>query len=221
MDDEEITTDSAKPSFKDFDDVPIFTQAGRTDLDEHPPVIKRKPGRPPGSKNKPKFEVRQGGLNSPRPIGPDARDKVDKQVSYRAQQLLLGATGVMSVVRPSLRMSQTEAQNIADPFAAWATKQGEPTGLAKEILDRWDIIAIFIALLAYFVRVIQDEQRLAADRREEREADTTVPRNSKGAMASARRATPTPPVEEENGSNVNPEFDPSNLGFSSPPAPGF
>jgi hypothetical protein len=137
-----------KPAQGDFG-TPRFTM---------PPGEATKPrrGRPPGSKNKPRLHI---------PSATDVIDK-DKLIAERAERLsakmqLAGiqVTNIFSVLDEPwtfLPMTPKEAKNIADPLASYLYRNGELGEQAAALFERWDLIALSLALLAYSVRVFKD-----------------------------------------------------------------
>jgi hypothetical protein len=123
-----------------------------------PPNEGTKPrrGRPPGSKNKPRLHI---------PSGTDIIDK-DKLIAERAEKLsakmqLAGIqiTNIFSVLDEPwtfLPMTPKEAKNIADPLASYLYRNGDLGEQAAALFERWDLIALSLALLAYSVRVFKD-----------------------------------------------------------------
>ena len=105
--------------------------------------IRKRRGRPPGSKNTATSKLAT------------ARDS--KEVAKRLDKMLLGATGVLSVIRPHLQMTDDESMNISDPLAAYLVRQEQFSPRIKEFIDHYDLAAAGIAFLAYLVRVYRDD----------------------------------------------------------------
>lgn len=100
-------------------------------------------GRPPGSsqRNNPKLATVR-----------DARE-----VEKRLSKLILGVTGVGSAWREHIQATDQEANDIADPLAAYLIRQEEFSSHVKDFLDHYDLAAAGIAFLAYLVRVYKDD----------------------------------------------------------------
>lgn len=127
--------------------------------DEQPAPRRR--GRPPGSKNRPKPSDYQ-------PVGPDVRESLptlappplttrdQKEVAKRLAGILSGVTGVAAVAKPYFQMTDDEAESIATPLSTYLIRTEATSGVAKQILEEYDIAAFVIALAAYVVRVYGD-----------------------------------------------------------------
>lgn len=106
--------------------------------------VRKRRGRPPGSKNT--------GSTSRLATVRDA-----KEVAKRLEKMALGATGVLSIIRPHIQMTDREAENISDPLAAYLVRQEQFSPRIKEFIDHYDLAAAGIAFLAYLVRVYRDD----------------------------------------------------------------
>lgn len=127
--------------------------------DEQPAPRRR--GRPPGSKNRPK-------PSDFAPIGPDVPKSLptlanpplttrdQKEVAKRLAGILEGVTGVAAVAKPYFQMTAEEAESIATPLSTYLIRTEATSGVAKQILEEYDIAAFVIALAAYVVRVYGD-----------------------------------------------------------------
>lgn len=129
---------------------------------EQPPP-KRGRGRPPGSKNKPKpadFAPRytdpEKTESLPTLNNPPLTTRDQKEVAKRLAGILEGVTGVASVAKPYLAMTPDEAEAIATPLSTYLIRQEATSGVAKQILEEYDMAAFAIAMAAYVVRVYLD-----------------------------------------------------------------
>lgn len=142
--------------------------SGVRPTDEQPAPRRR--GRPPGSKNRPK-------PSDFAPVGPDVRESLptlaapplttrdQKEVAKRLAGILEGVTGVAAVAKPYFQMRPEEAEAIATPLSTYLIRTEATSGVAKQILEEYDIAAFVIALAAYVVRVYGDmrAERAIAD----------------------------------------------------------
>lgn len=121
---------------------------------------KRKRGRPPGSKNKPKpadyAPIRSDDSELPTLATPPLSTRDQREVAKRLAGILTGVTGVASVVKPYMQMTDEEAEAIATPLSTYLIRQETTSGVAKQILEEYDVAAFAIALAAYVVRVFLD-----------------------------------------------------------------
>jgi hypothetical protein len=128
--------------------------------DDEQPAPKRGRGRPPGSRNKPKpsdFQpVYSAGETPPILASPPLSTRDQKEVAKRLAGILEGITGVAAVAKPYLQMREDEAEAIATPLSTYLIRTESTSGVAKQILEEYDIAAFVIALAAYVVRVYGD-----------------------------------------------------------------
>jgi hypothetical protein len=114
---------------------------------------KRRRGRQPGSKNRPKSDVQ---LNNPdMPLTSALRRKTDQELSRRAQGILIGGSKIPSVLNPHVEMTEAEAQSIADPLVSYAKAHVESEKI-EQFVEQWDLIAVGIASAAYGMRVVKE-----------------------------------------------------------------
>lgn len=121
----------------------------------------RRRGRPPGSKNRPKpsdFAPTGPNVSEPLPTlaNPPLTTRDQKEVAKRLAGILEGVTGVASVAKPYFQMTPDEAESIATPLSTYLIRTEATSGVAKQILEEYDIAAFVIALAAYVVRVYMD-----------------------------------------------------------------
>ena len=89
----------------------------------------------------------------------------EREVAKRLQDILTGGTGMASVVRPYLAMTDEEAEAIATPLASYLVRNEPTNGVAREILENYDLLAMTLGVGAYGVRVYHDRrEELAAAR---------------------------------------------------------
>jgi hypothetical protein len=204
--------DNAVP-FKKYEPTTIMGDAAPAitgELDEPP---KRRRGRPKGSKNRPRDA--DGKLVSI--VGQvtkrDDLDKIEKKVAERAKAILLSATGVIAVWRPHWQMTDQEADHIVEPGASWVrSKSGENITVVEDWLDQFDLIAVGLALLAYMIRVLREEQQIANQRRIEHrnesgrqrpDTNSRFARNANGPNRPTVEPTQgTQETEQESGGGV-------------------
>ena len=127
--------------------------------DEQPAPRRR--GRPPGSKNRPKpsdFAPTGPNVSQPLPTlaNPPLSTRDQKEVAKRLAGILEGVTGVAAVAKPYFQMTPEEAESIATPLSTYLIRTEGTSGVAKQILEEYDIAAFVIALAAYVVRVYSD-----------------------------------------------------------------
>jgi hypothetical protein len=77
----------------------------------------------------------------------------------------MGATGMAGIVRPYLPMTEKEAEAIAAPLASYLIRNESTSGIAREILENYDLLAMTLGMGAYGVRVYHDrKEAIAAER---------------------------------------------------------
>jgi hypothetical protein len=130
------------------------------------PVQPKRRGRPPGSKNRAKV-VSEDGID-PFPVGPAPLTKRDeREVSSRLTNILTGGTGVLSLAKDYLVMTDDEAKAIADPLASYLVRNADVMPIARQVLENYDLAAITLGVAAYSVRVYHDRSiEVAATKRE-------------------------------------------------------
>ena len=144
---------------------------------EGPP--KRRRGRPPGSKNRPKGAGSEVQLDNPNvPLTSALRRKTDQELSRRAQGILIGATKIPSVINPHIEMREDEAQAIADPLVSYAKSHMDSERI-EQFVEQWDLIAVGIASAAYGMRVVKetrDDPNIGRGRASHRVSESPRPR---------------------------------------------
>jgi hypothetical protein len=154
-----------------------------------PEKPKRGRGRPKGSKNR--------GSRGPSFI-PAARDieDADKLISEKAGKLsakfqlaLVQGTSIVGTLVPPISMRPIEAKNISDPLASYLYRNGELGDRARELVERWDLVALSLALAMYDIRVYKDfikwRKEVDAERSNNREPiseQSTVGGNAGGSV---------------------------------------
>lgn len=119
-------------------------------------------GRPPGSKNKPSQPVLEystdlGSGHVDLPPAPLTK-REEREVASRLANILTGATGMAGIVKPYLPMTDEEAAAIAEPLASYLIRNEPTNGIAREILENYDLIAMTFGVGAYGVRVYHDRK---------------------------------------------------------------
>lgn len=151
----------------------IKASLGTTDVDESQdtPISEIRPkrrGRPPGSKNK--------AYSAPTEVDPDnvivgklpaapLTKREEREVASRLVNILTGATGMAGMVKPYLPMTEDEAKAIAEPLASYLVRNEPTSGIAREILENYDLVALTLGVGAYSVRVYSDRKHEVAEQR--------------------------------------------------------
>ncbi len=164
----------------------IKASLGATDVDESQdaPVSEIRPkrrGRPPGSKNKTtvNFEDEKATVTlAPAPL----TKREEREVATRLVNILTGATGMAGMVKPYLPMTDDEARAIAEPLASYLIRNEPTNGIAREILENYDLLAMVLGVGAYSVRVYSDRKS---------EVVAAKPVNTTATQRVSERPTPT------------------------------
>jgi hypothetical protein len=139
----------------------VDVEPGQEILNEDRP--RRKPGRP-----------RKNPLPEPEPISKGIEFKSpaialtkreEKEVAKRLANILGGLTGMGGVVKPYIPMTDEEAQAIAEPLASYLIRNEPTSGVAREILENYDLVAMTLGVASYGVRVYSDRHNELAARR--------------------------------------------------------
>ena len=159
-------------SFSEEEIAKIKASVGAIDVDPSivpiegdAPLPKRR-GRPPGSKNKSSYETApvSGKLTVELPAAPLTK-REEREVATRLANILSGATGMTAVVKPYLPMTDEEAKAIAEPLASYLVRNEPTSGIAREILENYDLLAMAMGVGAYTVRVYSDRRAEVAERK--------------------------------------------------------
>jgi hypothetical protein len=159
-------------TFSDDEIAAIKASVGAVDVVEgQEPFIqedrpKRGPGRPKGSKNRVSYE------STPEPSIPSLELKPapltkreEREVETRLVNILTGATGMASIAKPYFLMTDEEATAIAAPLASYLIRNESTNGIAREILENYDLLAMTLGVGAYSVRVYGDRKHEVESRR--------------------------------------------------------
>lgn len=139
------------------------------EVSAEPAPPRRRRGRPPGSKNRPKpTDYAPVNETPPTLATPPLTTRDQREVATRLAGILSGVTGVASVVRPYFQMTDDEANAIAIPLTSYLIRTESTSGMARQILDEYDVAAFVIAAAAYLVRVYRD---FDSERKEVRRAN--------------------------------------------------
>lgn len=139
------------------------------DPDQPTPIGEDRPkrrGRPPGSKNKAsqttvEFEPNQATVSlAPAPL----TKREEREVATRLGNILMGATGMAGIVKPYVPMTEEEAKAISEPLASYLIRNEPTNGIAREILENYDLLAMTLGVGAYGVRVYHDRREEIASR---------------------------------------------------------
>lgn len=162
----------------------IKASLGATNVDEtqETPTSEIRPkrrGRPPGSKNKPtqpvlEYSTDLGSGHVDLPAVPLTK-REEREVAVRLSNILMGATGMGAVVKPYIPMTEEEATAIAEPLASYLIRNEPTSGIAREILENYDLVAMTLGVGAYGVRVYHDRKsEVAAERPDNTEATQRI-----------------------------------------------
>ena len=183
-------------SFSEEEIAAIKAAAGAVDVDEtqDTPTSEIRPkrrGRPPGSKNKPSAPVLEystdlGDGSVKFPPAPLTK-REEREVAARIGDILTGATGMAGMVRPYLPMTDEEAAAIAEPLASYLIRNEPTNGIAREILENYDLLAMTLGVGAYSVRVYSDRKAAIAA---ERPANTEAIQRVSSIQASSNGREP-------------------------------
>lgn len=176
------------------------------------PAPKRGRGRPPGSKNKPKPSdyaphiPESERTEFPTLASPPLTQRDQKEVAKRLAGILQGVTGVASVAKPYFQMTEEEAEAIATPLSTYLIRQETTSGVAKQILEEYDVAAFVIALAAYVVRVYMDfaaERKAAKEESESRVRNVTpaepTPESKRETLRAVTTSVPESSVQSQEG----------------------
>ena len=161
-------------TFSDDEIAAIKASMGAVDVDEtqDAPTSEIRPkrrGRPPGSKNKSTAPVLEystdlGSGHVELPAAPLTK-REEREVATRIGNILTGATGMAGIAKPYLPMTDEEAAAIAEPLASYLIRNEPTNGIAREILENYDLLAMTLGVGSYSVRVWHDRQvEIAAKR---------------------------------------------------------
>ena len=166
----------------------IRGEAGVTDLPptDEPIVIsqpeirprKKRRGRPRALNPDGSFKYKRPGDDSDYPeSGPESDNAAspllapapltkrdEREVASRLVGILTGATGMAGVVKPYLEMTDDEAKAIADPLASYLVRNADTIPVARQVLENYDLLAIFLGVMAYVIRVYRDRTAEIANR---------------------------------------------------------
>ena len=159
-------TDDLLPSFSFSPEeiASIKASVGAVDVDETqdtplPEIApKRRPGRP---RKNPIIEVEEPkseSLTERLPAAPLTK-REERDVAVRLANILTGATGMAGVVKPYIPMTDEEATAIAEPLASYLIRNESTSGIAREILENYDIVAMVLGVGSYGVRVYSDRKQ--------------------------------------------------------------
>lgn len=131
-------------------------ESQETPVDEVRPKQRRGPGRP--RKSQPEPEDTSDSISLKSPAIPLTR-REEKEVAARLANILAGITGMGGVVKPYIPMTDDEASAIAEPLASYLIRNEPTSGIAREILENYDIVAMMLGVGSYGVRVYSDRKR--------------------------------------------------------------
>lgn len=157
----------------------IDVEPGQEIVNEDRP--KRKPGRP---RKNPLPEPQSEGIEFKSPSIPLTR-REEKEVAKRLANILAGFTGMGAVVKPYLPMTDEEANDIAEPLASYLIRNEPTSGIAREILENYDLVAMTLGVASYGVRVYSDRRNEVAAKRPDnttaiqRISEHSVPNNGR------------------------------------------
>ena len=141
-------------------------------MEQPEPRPRRGRGRPKGSRNKATLarEAAMAGNDTEdstpegveTPIGvikpAPLTKRQEREVAERLANILQGATGMGGMVKPYIPMTDDEAKAIAEPLASYLIRNEPTNGVAREILENYDILAMVMGTASYGVRVYNDRR---------------------------------------------------------------
>ena len=140
----------------------IKASVGATDVDETQgvPISEVRPRRKPGRPRKEPVLVisDSSGPELKSPAIPLTK-REEREVAERLTNILAGATGMGGVVKPYIPMTDEEAKAIAEPLASYLIRNEATSGVAREILQNYDLVAMTLGVGSYAVRVYSDRKR--------------------------------------------------------------
>lgn len=149
-------------TFTDEEIAIIKASAGVIDVDEAQasPVSEIRPRRKPGRPRKvPLVDVEPTVLLTDKLPAAPLTKREEREVSVRLANILSGGTGMLGVVKPYLPMTDEEATAIAEPLASYLIRNEATSGVAREILENYDIVAMMLGVGSYGVRVYADRKQ--------------------------------------------------------------
>lgn len=87
----------------------------------------------------------------------------EREVNDRLQNILIGGTGILSLAKPYLQMTDDEAKAISEPLSTYLVRTADTNPVARQILENYDLLAIVLGVMAYVVRVYHDRQEEIAE----------------------------------------------------------
>ena len=97
---------------------------------------------------------------SQRSIVPPAKltKRDEREVNDRLANILIGGTGILSLAKPYLQMTDDEAKAISEPLSTYLVRTADTNPIARQVLENYDLLAIVLGVMAYVVRVYHDRQ---------------------------------------------------------------
>lgn len=190
---ETIQLDSVSPTFaepeytvpKESSATPRLGSIKLDSIDPEAPFGRKLDGSPAKRRGRP-----PGQTYGTKPKLATVRDA--REVEKRVAKLLTGATGVASVWREHIQMTDQEASDIADPLSAYLIRQEEFSTHVKDFLDHYDLAAAGIAFLAYLVRVYKDDIEYRQQRQSPDVVEARTIRRTSRKRDETTDATPRP-----------------------------
>lgn len=139
----------------------IKAELGAVDVDESQPqpINEIRPKRKPGRPRKNPLPATEPESVSPVSFPPAQLTKRDeREVAERLANILSGTTGMAGMVKPYLPMTDEEAKAIAEPLASYLIRNEPTQGIAREILENYDLLAIVLGVGSYTLRVYSDRK---------------------------------------------------------------
>lgn len=156
-------------SFSEEEIANIKASIGVLDVSEDQPAVDqqevrpKRRGRPPGSKNRSTFTFEEPVDVTLPPAKLTKRE--EREVAERLVNILTGATGMAGMIKPYLPMTDDEAKAIAEPLSSYLIRNEPTNGIAREILENYDILAMVLGVGAYSLRVYSDRKQEVASNR--------------------------------------------------------
>lgn len=146
--DDVIVDEEATPTFE-VPSLPVFHKEDGVSFGEF---------KEEGERPAPKKRGRPRKTELPLPnITTNVTGRTAKELSVRGQAILQGISAVPALWKPHFLMTDDEAKSIMDPLSSYLVRQAEYNEVISEFIDRWDLVAFLVAMVAYMTRVVRDE----------------------------------------------------------------
>ena len=83
----------------------------------------------------------------------------ERDVANRLAAMMVGGTGLVAIpTKDYVRMTDEEAQAIAEPLASYLVRNADTVPVARQILDNYDLLAVGLGTASYLTRVYNDRR---------------------------------------------------------------